>query len=392
MQPLSLRRFTKVLRATVSVTAVVQFGCSSTFDDLSLKDEGAGKSDAGKGDAGTCPHARPLAPPSLATDQSRSVEFVVAFKTYDMGEIDQPGKTERYREMSYDLDNLCTGQGEGPSCVNPYWTLETPIEEGPEGRDNAQGTINTRSYQQRRSASATEAVNSSIEAGSATTVIRVRGYNEQRVDSKVEVAAFGATMNPQNEAGELLRPPSRPQWRGEDVWAAGYPWWVDNDENNQPSTEHPKFFDANGYVTDSILVAKLDRYEIPPFLQMSQVVITATIVRNDDGRWALTNGIFAGRVKTDDLLASVEYVREPDSPEYICRGSASYRRSKEIYCGAADLTFERSTDPTAPCDATSWGWTFEAQPAKLSGTGTAKRLPNCTEELSPDNDSCMIHD
>jgi hypothetical protein len=392
MQTLSLRHCSQALRATLSVAAAFQLGCSSTFDDLSLKDEGAGKVDAGKNDAGGCSHARALAPPIISTDQTRSVEFVVAFKTYDMGEIDQREKTERYREMSYDLDNVCTGQGEGPSCVNSYWTLETPIEEGPEGRDNAQGAITYRSYRQRGSASSTEAVNSSIEAGSITTVIRIRGYNEQTVDSKVEVAVFAATMNPQNEAGELLGPLSRPQWRGEDVWAAAYPWWVDNDENNQPSTEHPKYFDANAYVTDSVLVAKLDRMEVPPFLQMSQVVITARIVRNDDGGWALTNGIFAGRVKTDDLLASVEYVREPDSPGYICRGSPSYRRSKEIYCGAADLTFEHSTDPSAQCDATSWGWTFEAQPAKLSGTGTAKQLANCTEELSPDNDSCAIHD
>jgi hypothetical protein len=372
--------------STLSIAAAAfQFGCSSSFDDLALRPEATKQE-------GACERARPLDPPGVATDQTRDVELVVAIKAYDMGEVDQLDKTERYLEMGYDLDKTCTGQGEGPSCTNDQWILEPLIWDGPNGRDNAQGAIQYRNYQRRGSASPTESVNSGIATGSITTILRVRGFNEQRLDSKVEVAVFGATMNPQNEAGELLRPLSVPVWRGEDVWSAAYPWWVDNDENAQPSTEHPKYFDADAYVTDWTLVANLDRYEVPTFVQMSQVVITGKLVQNEDGGWALTEGVFAGRLKTDDLLAGLEYIRDPASLEYVCTDSDNYPLYKEMTCGAADVMFEQFSDPTAPCDASSWGWTFEAQPAKLSGTGTAKLPPNCEPDVSPNADSCAILD
>ena len=363
------------------VTAAAQFGCSSTFDDLKLKSE----------PAQSCGHAQPPNPPGVVTGDFERIEFVTAVKEYDMGERDQGGVREPYRTMGYDLDDTCTGLGEGPSCTNSFWRLEDPIIDGPDGRDNTEGAVMYRTFERLKGDGATAEVNAIAGSGTNTTVIRVRGYNGQTLDSQVEVAVFGATMKPFDEKSLPIGNPSAPLWEGEDVWAAGFPWWVDKDEAGVWSTEHPKFFDSDAWVTDSVLVVHLDHYAVPAFVEMSQVVITARIVQTEFG-WALTDGIFAGRAKTDTLLASFEYLRDPETQKYICTSSENYRTYKEMACAAADVTFEKSDDPSAPCDATSWGWRFEAEPAKLSGTGTAPVFHNCRAEELPSHDSCARHD
>ena len=356
------------------LAATTQLGCSSTFDDLSLREEPAQQ----KPDAG-CNHARPAYPPALATTNMRAEEFVVAVNKYDMGDLDQGAATERYRTMGYDLDGLCTGQGEGPSCTNYFGVLENPILEGPDGIDNAQGAVLYR-VNDRQGSSATEGVNSPIESGIITTVLRVRHYNETSLDNDVEVAFFGATML---RGGQ----PNAPKWEGNDVWAAGEPWWVNNDDQGQPSIERPKFVDTKAYVTDWMLVARLDKLDVPPELALSQVIISARITKTDHG-WGLTEGTIAGRARTHNLLANLHLIEDPETRDYICMGSKNYATHKGTICSVSDISFEPSDDPSTACDATSWGWHFNALPAKLSGTATAVPVRNCPLETSPANDSC----
>jgi hypothetical protein len=359
------------------LASIAATGCSSTFDDLELEQQNQTRPG--------CDHARPPGRPIGGTDEIRRMEFVTAVSEYDLGEIDQGGAEERYRTMSYDLDDTCTGQGQGPSCArSDFWTAIDPMSDGPDGRDNAHGATLHRAYDEQRSGSQTETTNSAIGSGfTMTTVIRVRGYNETASDSEVEVAVFAATLNPEGTFGNV------PAWEGNDAWLAGQPWWVNEDEKGEPSIEHPKFLDAKAYVTGHTLVARLDEFVVPT-IRLSNVVITADIVRNAHG-WALENGIMAGRANTDDILNGLEFIRD-DEGNWICKNSTSYSASKAMLCGSRDISFVKNDDPSTPCDATSWGWQFTALPAKLTGTTGAVPVHNCLDNGLPPSDSCSNHE
>jgi hypothetical protein len=349
-----------------SFAAIALSACTSAFDDLSPE----------RG----CEHARPPPVPAIGTDPMRTVDFTGAVFEYDVGERPKDGATDRFRAMGYDLDGTCTGQGQGPSCTPSRWATEPPRDDNPAGRDNAYGGLIEGAFD--LGTSATDAVNSGAQSGSVTSVIRVRGYNETTVDSEVEVAIFGATLN------ELGTQPIRPRWDGTDVWKAGTPWWVDTDENGMPSTEHPKAVDRHAYVSESVLVAHIEQLEVPDSLHLSQVVLTARIV--DDGRgWHLVDGTIAGRVNIDDILAGLQILIDPATGEYMCTDQPSYRERKRNICANADISWEGPDNPSSPCNAMSWGFTFKnTVPAQLSGTIGATQMRPCPPETSPENDSC----
>jgi hypothetical protein len=147
-------------------------------------------------------------------------DFVFAVRGCDMGDVDEEASTRRFRAMGYDLDETCTGLAGGPSCAEPS-SAAADHTDGPGGRDNALGMA---LYDATRagSGSATESINSEIDNGRMTTVIRVRGYNEGPNDGQVEVAVYGATMSPDADAF-LTNPPN---WNDEDVWHPHVLWFL----------------------------------------------------------------------------------------------------------------------------------------------------------------------
>jgi hypothetical protein len=315
--------------------------------------------------------------PTAATDQAGAIEFVVAVKAYDQGEVDTEAGTERYRWMSYDLDGKCTGQGEGFSCIKPSWAI-TEGSDGPQGRDNAIGALLYRVADggTRTSESAT----SSIERGTITTVIRVRGYNGTSVDPDVEVAAFGASMNRGAPERGI-----RPKWLGEDEWEASGQW-VERDSTGALSVEHPKSIDRKAYVNNWILVANFDRYQAPVY-HFTQLKLSARILFEDE-RWHLLEGMTGGRTKTDEILWSVEWTTDPETGDRLCTDAPTYANTKRAICSTMDISSTGPDDGTMPCDASSWGWRFEALPARLTGAFEAEFPRICPPETSPWDDSC----
>jgi hypothetical protein len=381
---LSRRCVLQGLHSTLSVAAAAfQFGCSSQFDDLKPT-EAATRSDF-------CVSERPPNPPAVVSNDRHGVDFVVAVKEYDAGEHDRD-KTYRFREMGYDLDGACTGQGAGPTCARSAWATADPPEDGPGGRDNGHGELLHRTLRE-RGTSSTDYVNGQAIIGSATTVIRVRGYNEATLDPQVNVAVFAASMWQLGEDPPI--PSAPPLWEGDDEWLAGYPWWVkpyEPDKYGPESLELPMYFDEHAYVTNSFLVAHLDRLAVPPWLELSQVVIKARLVK-ENGAWSLVDGTLAGRIDVDSLLVGLDLVPDPlNSAQRLCTNAPGYRTAKQNICASADISFEGPGDTTVPCDAVSWGFKFEAKPAKLTGVVTATDERTCPEAVSPSFDSCSIRD
>jgi hypothetical protein len=227
--------------------------------------------------------------------------------------------------------------------------------------------------------SGTENGNSAIQAGLITSIFRVRGYNGTSLDAEVEVEAFGATMNG-NGAIEAY-----PKWDGEDEWVA-LSQWVDRDATGQLNVDNPLYYDAHAYVNNWILVAQFERYFVP-VLTLSQVSVTARILRSDE-RWSLVDGTTAGRVKTDEFVSQLEYLKDPETDGFVCTDSPSYDRFKQNICATSDISYLGPDDGTAPCDGTSWAWKFETKPARLDGVFSTPVVHVCPPDKSPAMDSC----
>jgi hypothetical protein len=350
----------------VLLAAATAWGCTSTFDDLEP--------------AANCTPAHPPDRPSTADDDLTSLDFVVAVNEYDLGEIDRGAEVQRFRTMGFDLDQACTGQGDGPTCTNVWTTSNPPIDgDALDGRDNTQGAVlfNLRNVELGRSTS--ELVNSFIDSGAATTLLRVRRYNGLPNDRDVEVQVFAGTMM---HTGAPLA------WQGNDEWAAVH-GWVEQDERGEWSAERPTFFDAAAYVTDGMLVAHLKQFRTAGAM-LSQVVITARI--DQTLGLALAEGTMAGRAKTNDLLAGLREFPDSETGEKICIGTKNYPKHKRTVCSASDISFSPSADPSSQCDATSWGFHFTALPAKLSGAVPVPWVDLFANACEPGNfpgdDSC----
>jgi hypothetical protein len=352
--------------------ASATWGCTSAFDDLKAKGE-------------SCVHAIPPERPDTGTDDVTPIEFVNAVDEYDMGEIGSDDNTQRFRAMGYDLDGVCTGQGQGPSCHNPIEPID-PVIDGDvlEGRDNTQGAVVYHLFNIigiRHSTS--QEVNDEIWGGIVTSLIRVQDYNGQPNDSKVIVDVFAATMQRPDGTRTV---PSR---QGNDEWAP-IEGWVVKDLRGEYSADHPKYLDKRAYVTNGMLVAHLEVFQSPT-VTLSDMWITARIVHTNSV-WVLTEGTMAGRVRTDDLLDGLDKFQDPGTHQFFCKDADNYPRAKVDVCSASDISFDPSNNPSALCDATSWGWHFTAVPAKISSPVAFQRPdPNptrCKPGMFSGEDSC----
>jgi hypothetical protein len=331
---------------------------------------------ADAGSDGACELAKVPPRSSVVSTVLSERDFVFAVRRTDMGEVDEGASTRRFLAMGYDLDQTCTGLGGGPSCAEPS-SATADHTDGPGGRDNAFGMA-LYDATMAGSGSATESLNSEIDNGRTTIVIRVRGYNEGPNDGQVEVAVYGATMSP--DADQFLTNP--PNWSGEDVWHPHALWLSTDAESDAGAQENPPaYVDANAYVNDWQLVAKLDKFFLTLGMSMSEVFLTARIVPDGRPRYLLSDGSFAGRVKMDDVLGVIPL-------SGVCRHSPEYEQHKQRYCSYADISFSVPDDPSKPCDAVSFAWSFEAAPALLGSVNRASGEFPCADSPLEPADHC----
>jgi hypothetical protein len=357
----------------------------STFEGLTLAKS------RNTGDAGStkqrCHHATPQ-PPSLLSSGPGEHELVVAVRTVDFGEAGPGRSSPDFSNIGFDLDGKCTGQGEGPSCRKPSWADDHP--DGPDGRDNAAASP-LATDDAGNGAPAANLNDVMHSAGLLTTVLRIRGYNGTPVDWDVEVALFAATRSPD----PLTSVPNPALWDGNDVWKPLVEWTAPADAPDGGSLPGPwlaKYPADGAYVSNNVLVAHFPLTRGAAAYNFSNAWIQARIEDDGllDGKRSLRDGVFAGRLSIDDALAGVEFALDPNTLQATCTDSPGYLAAKKRACALADIGFS-GDDPSAPCDATSWAWRFEAEPALLSDEIDPSResdFRKCPPALSPANDHC----
>lgn len=317
---------------------------------------------------------------------SGGFDFLTAVRRVDMGDTLVQGKPG-YLTVGFDLDGVCTGPGQPNGCTPPKGARSQV--DGPGGVDNAVGS-ELFLGNQRGLGFASRDTSSTSESGLLTTLIAVRGYNGTDIDNQVEVSFYPGTR-----VSELGGPAEQPEWKGSDEWNVFNTHLLDAEVTpdggpEPPVTDlraadyHAKYFDEHAFVTDGTLVA-----HFPELLTIvghfARVTIVAKLEKSEQG-WKLTDGTFAGRIQVDELLAPIRHQLEdgPDGGVPVCTNASTYQERKDRMCGLADLSYAGFDDASALCDAASWGWKFDAEPALFGRV--------VTTALIPDDNQCGDHD
>jgi hypothetical protein len=352
------------------------FGCVGCQDLIHLQDRYLTTTDASR-----CPHREPPPPPQV-TGVGGTLEFVLAGRSSNLGvsgETDDAGRP-LYQDIGFDLDHTCTGEGEGPSCLEPSFAIADHHDEV-DGIDNAVGAG---LYQFRFPVDPIQA-----SPTSAALLIRVRAYSGGADDDQVQVCLFGGLGLSRPDGGD------GPRWDGEDQWTL-LPETLDPPFGaGTPSTYQPRFCDERAYVSGGTLVAKLADALWPGGLNLAPAwmmpihgaVVAGRLSEDAQGAWRLDDGVVGFRFQVADALVWVaRWTIDNNQP--VCSQASRYRSSKEGICSSLDIA-SGADSPSFTCDALSWGVSFQAQPARLGDVGPpSPPLPSCAPGIDPANDSC----
>ncbi|MCA9622141.1 MAG: hypothetical protein KC731_24125 [Myxococcales bacterium] len=382
---------------TVSPTAEGGAGGTST---------GGGAGEGGGGGGEICAHVTwPAAVPDAPDGDG--IDFVTAMRWIDMGEASDMSQGPT---IGYDLDGRCSCQGETDLCTPPSFArYPNLLCDGPSARDNNASRVFAEAATYFNTDISSTAFSTQLFEGDYGILVRVRDYNGEPNDRRVRVGFYpspGIRRDPCND------PTALPAWDGEDRWpidaralaagvgsggmggsgggASGGSGGSDCPVEPDPALDEPIYFDDNAYVAGYVLVASLPKSQL--FLSRGRSItiiggaLTGRIESGLHG-YELRDGLLVGRWSDDHVLADLAgLIGEDDAP--VCTDAGIYNLVKAAVCKYMDIEGVVG-GPTAPCDAISFGITFEAEPAKLGTVqlveDTALKCPTSTD---PAGDRC----
>jgi hypothetical protein len=368
-------------------------GASDAGDDAAL--DAGGSNDAGPTCARTVPPDRPT-----TEDGTENVDFVVAaarVRIFPGGSASFPHPTA---PVGFDLDDTCTCPGP-PSC-RAIGAQQQCDGEG--GTDDGAGVLFERFALLAPGSFSDDALNAPSSNGLGTLLMRVRGYNGGQNDKQVIVTVYVSSgiQGIQYQEGGALTPPKND---GTDVWTvdpssllggATVDGGASCEGNDNVCV--PLFVDTEGYVTNGVLVARID-FPIAVgagssrlVMKISGGVTTAPLIRNDGGTYRVDDGQLAGRWNTADVLTAISNIQDPLAVGHnLCLDSGTYANIKELACKASDITTQPAMDNMGlPCDALSIAIGLSAVPAHL---GPIYARPITPAPCGPDwkDDCSAVH-
>jgi hypothetical protein len=376
------------------------------YDESLLGSGGGGGSDSSTG----CQNVRWPEEPKNAP-AGGDISFVTALTYFDFGETyvsTDSGASIPYRDVGYDLDLTCTRTGPGDqrpedpnlnednSCTNNGGPgFPGVVGDYKDGRDNGLAGLISRvkiSLPQ----FGTDAYLSNIATGEVSLLFGVSGYNGELNDNDVtgiiySPAAFDSV--PEN-AGKT------PQFNGQDRWPIMEDSYINGNEGE------PAHKSIRGYVTNGVLVARTADLNLRlrigiasqdvTDLQITflQPFLTAKVSKDDRGLWQLTEGVIAGRWKTEDLFKELSRFPNPDDypvvpvdDPFFCTDSQLYPAVRAFICSLADI-YSGPPGPGNECDSLSVGIAFNAIEAKLGQKVETDDRVNPCGAADPAQDNC----
>jgi len=351
-------------------------GCNA-FDGSLLPRDG-GVTDTGP--AG--PSRRPPERPTIddGPDMFETLDFVLK-------DIVMKQEGDDWKSIGFDLDGLDSrGDGAPVECVPPKRTARPEID-GDDGIDNSFGHV-LFPLVNLVVPGIDETARMSEEEGLGAVVFRIRGYNGEANDPRVDVTVvqtvFGTPGGPDDTAPPSLEvrdfagylPDGSlapfPAWDGND-W-----FWVRAESFAAGDETRPRIRDNNAYITDYQLVVHLpDGVELV-FPGPDQGVAVV-----------LTNGIAVGRIAEDfnsfgPVVVGgrwpVTALLETAQALGVCVGDTQFGLLTGQLDTIADIRATPGTGgPGVECDALSIGVTFMGYRGRWAGLTPGQPLPNQCE-------------
>ncbi|MEM9069664.1 MAG: hypothetical protein AAGE52_14225 [Myxococcota bacterium] len=384
-----------VLFLTLSSTVLTLVGCSvldpsliaggedSGVDSATGEDSGPGI-DAGNGMDG-CDDGSRRPPPRPTIEDSDGPEVIFALKEVRLIQMG-----EAWREIGFNLDRLCS---EAPAplveCLPPAFPDASPLIDGNQGIDNAFGGQLTPLIDIVFPDLADSAV-SAAEEGIGVVITRIRGWNGEANDPRVDVTVTQSVDSTRGAAGDsaptaefrdfrAMMPGTdtdlaEPVWDGNDwVWAREETFFLGD-------PEQPRVRDDNAYIANNELVVTLpDRVEIVFANTAAGLLVRLSdalaVGRISDDRTRMTPATFAGRWSILDLLDTANTVG-------VCEGDTEFDLLRNQLNTIADVRSVAGTGGEGvSCDAISLGVTFEGYRVRIAGLTPGQIPPDgCSDE------------
>ena len=353
------------LRLGLVAAVVGAIAACTVMNDLHLPppkatDDASAPADASADAGEPCAIARVPAPPAPPVDgEDPASEILVAMRRMLLRETPALG---------YDLDGVCTCSPGPESCAVRDEAVHCDLDGG---RDNAFATLSKR-FTTFTGFDVIGYANVRLEEGVQGYLVRVQGYNGGADDSDVTVSVYlsAGTVTTLDDGGTAVRPPS---------FAEGEAWSIDPDYLVGDPAARTSKYTAQGYVSGNVLVAGFAELPLPLVegvnTMVRSAVVTGRISKGDGGAPTIAEGILAGRIGADAMLAGLAQVFDPSSKRPFCDNPSFGPYARGVICPAADVTVESSSDGTnAPCDAISAGIAYEAVGASFGSL--VRQSPN----------------
>lgn len=292
---------------------------------------------------------------------------------------------ESWRDIGFNLDGICS---EPPAplveCLPPAFPDAVEAIDGNAGVDNQFGSELTPLVDLVFPTLSDAAVNSA-EEGVGVVVFRIRGWNGEPNDPRVDVTVTQSVAGAPDQGGvppeievrdfRIYEPGTEnryvPEWDG-----SGTDWlWVREETFLFGDIEQPRVRDDNAYIADDQLVITLpDRVEIVFADTFNGVSVKLTdglaVGTISADRMRLTPTVFGGRWSILDLLDTAASVG-------VCDGDPEFDLVVNQLNNIADVRSQPgSGGPGVMCDALSVGVTFEGYRAQIAGLLPGQIPPN----------------
>lgn len=268
-------------------------------------------------------------------------------------------------DLGFDLDCSTRPHGGLPALCAPHAPEAGPVigwEALPHGIDNAWlQRVLAPLYQQAPPASAFDldaAVSAGLEDGRFGLLVVVDRWNGEPDDPDVEVSV---------RSSPGLASGAAPRWDGADVWSP-FP------EVEPDGSRSFRVLRAAAYVRSGVLVvddhargaavygfgAPATRFE----LVLARVSFAGSIARHGLGRFTMS-----GLVDLPSARAAAPGIAHAITGCAAATEPPIGAMVPSLIEGAADMPMDPASSPTDPCDAISFGWSFDAEPARLGAAG-----------------------
>lgn len=318
--------------------------------------------------------------------------IMLAVASMRFGSVNEQGVVDQnaWQDIGFDIDGVCTAsetcpsEDPPPSCKAGASALP---KDGNYCRDNTFGKLEYSSALvpqiSKTYGLSDDAFNCSLCVGDYTFLIRVTGYNGEANDDNVRIDLYPSP------GLEKVLPwdCSQPTWVNQPCFTPDMPWTVLEDtlveKRGGPDLPDSKIFDSTAYVRESYVVVHLPEdvlFWFPGYkslvvaypLRIQKGIVVGKLQKGADNVWSISDGVIAGRAKSQDLLNGFRLIGFCDTND-----KANYDLMTTFISDNLDVRADGTYDSNAPCDALSLGIAFSARQAKAGKLETVAPLQEC---------------